>query len=174
MQRLAALHQHIVRDIHHVVDRRRCPASASRSRQPLRAGADLHTANHPGRVATGRARGTRSATLVKLAHGVLPSRGCGSRHAAAARFHSTAISRATPMCPRQSGRLLVTSRSIARSSPTASLPSWFKPGHHQPLGPLRPAACPGPRNPSANSRKQASSRTAPGTARRSCRTRGCR
>jgi hypothetical protein len=31
---------------------------------------------------------------------------------------STAASRATPMCPRQSGRLLVTSISIAVSAPT--------------------------------------------------------
>ena len=32
-----------------------------------------------------------------------------------------------PMWPRQSGRLLVTSRSMARSPPTSSVPSWFSP-----------------------------------------------
>ena len=39
----------------------------------------------------------------------------------------TAISRAIPMCPRQSARLLVTSRSIALSSSAACVASRFKP-----------------------------------------------
>src|SRR5262245_39098377 len=40
---------------------------------------------------------------------------------------STAASRAIPICPRQSGRLLVTSRSMAKSLPRASVPSWLSP-----------------------------------------------
>ena len=41
-----------------------------------------------------------------------------------------------PIWPRQSGRLLVTSRSIARSSPTVVRVLVIQPGHHQPLGEL--------------------------------------
>src|SRR5512142_293276 len=51
-------------------------------------------------------------------------RGSGTRSGVS---NSTAISRATPRWPRQSGRLLVTSRSIARSPPTSAVDSWFKP-----------------------------------------------
>ncbi len=40
---------------------------------------------------------------------------------------TAATSRATPRWLRQSGRLLVTSRSMARSPPTSSVPSWFSP-----------------------------------------------
>ena len=43
------------------------------------------------------------------------------------RSKSTATSRATPMCPRQSARLLVTSSSTAVSAATVQVDSWLSP-----------------------------------------------
>jgi anthranilate phosphoribosyltransferase len=73
----------------------------------------------PARISVGAAlSGTEREMLVDT---------CGTGGDAAGTFNcepkSTATSRATPMWPRQSGRLLVTSRSIARSPPTSLVPS---------------------------------------------------
>ena len=49
VQRLAALHEHVVGDVHDVVDRGDAERRQPRD-EPRRAGADLDAANHPGRI----------------------------------------------------------------------------------------------------------------------------
>ena len=82
------------------------------------------------RIARAVYRGQRSGhsirTETRLSTGVVPSTGLAAG-SFRLRFHRTAISRATPMWPKQSGRLLVTSRSMAKSPATSSVPSWFRP-----------------------------------------------
>ena len=53
MERLAALHQHIVRDVDDVVDRRDADRRQSID-EPGRAGPDLHAANHAGGIAVAK------------------------------------------------------------------------------------------------------------------------
>src|SRR5262249_20156504 len=80
----------------------------------------------PRAVHLGQRPGASPVTPVSASTGApeVFGRGSGTRRS---RSNSTEISRATPRWPRQSGRLLVTSRSIARSPPTSAVDSWFRP-----------------------------------------------
>ena len=140
VQRLPALHQHVVADVDHVVDRRDADVVQSPD-QPRRARPALHAAHHPSRIAQAQVRA--------LDPHVRPATSPAAHPPAAARPASSTggskappISRAMPRWPKQSGRLLVTSRSMARSSPTAGA-LVVQPGHHQPSFELLAAACPG-------------------------------
>ena len=130
VQRLAAFHEHVVGNVHHVVDGRDADG-----RQPVdepRAGFPSPSVRGPlGPCTADTTADTRSA------RGPIHSPAWRPPPAAAAGTASgwsvkTAISRAMPRWPRQSGRLLVTSRSMARSSPTARGGLVIQPGHHQP------------------------------------------
>ncbi len=126
VQRLAAFHQHVVGDVDHVVDRgdadRRQPID-----QPRRGSARPSRRESRGPCSAGIAAGCRSRTCASSSTGVAPVARARPRAASARGPTAPTTSRAMPMCPRQSGRLLVTSRSIARSSPTGSVSSWFRP-----------------------------------------------
>ena len=66
VQRLAALHHHVVADIHHVVDHRH-PDAVQATGQPSRTRTDLHAPNHAGRVTRAEV-GTSDRHLRDLPH----------------------------------------------------------------------------------------------------------
>ena len=126
VQRLAALHQHVVGDVDDVVDR----ADADRGQpldQPRRAGPDLDAAHRRGPCSAGIGRDSRSRTFASSAIDGRCAPAARRRESSAGGRTARPTSRAMPMWPRQSGRLLVTSRLIARSSPTACVSSWLSP-----------------------------------------------
>ena len=125
VQRLAALEHHVVRDVDDVADR----ADADRLQplpQPPWALAHAHSRDDPRREPGAKVGGFNRDGRERFdARPRLRLAGQGG--SVASLSNTTAISRAMPMWPRQSDRLLVTSRSMARSPPTSVVDSWFRP-----------------------------------------------
>ena len=152
VQRLTAFHHHIVGDVHDVVDRPRSrsspadPPATAGSARPARRGAR-------GPCSGEHSCGHSMATLVSPSPAGRPLR-AGASGTQRPVCQRTETSRATPMCPRQSGRLLVTSRSICQVVPDGLAVLVVQPGHRQPLEQARRRHRQGRHNPGAISRKQ--------------------
>ena len=187
VQRLAALHQHVVGDVDHVVDRR----DADR-RQPLRRATPgsgrSSRRESPGPCSAGKARGIRARRLARSSTFVVPDLRRRPRAASAARSEQHGRFAGDADVPQAIGpvagdfevdRQVVADRRgrsrgsspaiISRSASSAGVMSSVTYSFSQFQETSMGSVCDCER-----AAKCDRSKTAAGTARRSCRTRGCR